>query len=61
VPLARPFAVRDPLWDWGSGRTLTAGAGSAIPTIIGSLFFDGVAILLVYALFVLVRESRQGP
>jgi hypothetical protein len=61
VPLGRPFNVRDPLWDWGSGRTLTAGAGSAIPTIIGSLFFDGVALLLVYALVVLARETRQGP
>jgi hypothetical protein len=57
VPLARPFTVRDPIWAWGSGRTLTADVGSAIPTIIGSLFFDGVTLLLVYALVVLVREA----
>ena len=57
VPLSRPFTVRDPLWAWGSGRTLTTGAGSAIPTIIGSLFFDGVTLLLVYALVVFLRET----
>jgi hypothetical protein len=57
VPLGQPFTVRDPFWAWGSGRTLTTGAGSAIPTIIGSLFFDGVTLLLVYALVVFLRET----
>lgn len=61
VPLAQPFRVRDPLWPWGTGRALTSDDGSAIASIIGGLFFDGVAVLLLYALVVIVRgtESRQ--
>jgi hypothetical protein len=56
VPLGHPFSVRDPLWAWGSGRTLTDGDGSAIPTIIAGLFFGGVALLLLYVLVVIVRS-----
>jgi hypothetical protein len=63
VPLGQPFSARDPLWAWGSGRTLTGGDGSAIATIIGGLFFDGVTFLLLYILLVIVRDtsSRRGP
>jgi hypothetical protein len=63
VPLGEPFAVRDPLWAWGSGRTLTSGDGSAIATILGGAFFDGVALLLLYILVVIVRDtsSRRSP
>jgi len=57
VPLAQPFSVRDPLWAWGSGRNLTSGGGSAIPTIVAGLFFDGVTLLLLYALVVIVRQT----
>ena len=57
VPLGQPFSVRDPLWAWGSGRTLTSGDGSAIPTIIAGLFFDGVTLLLLYTLLVIVRGT----
>ncbi|HEV2253931.1 MAG TPA: hypothetical protein VGS06_12115 [Streptosporangiaceae bacterium] len=57
VPLGQPFSVHDPLWAWGGGRTLTSGDGSAIPTIIAGLFFDGVTILLVYVLVVIVRDT----
>jgi len=57
VPLNRPFSVRDPLWAWGTGRNLTMGESSAIPTIIAGLFFDGVALLLLYVLVVLMRET----
>jgi hypothetical protein len=62
VPLGQPFRVHDPLWAWGGGRTLTSGDGSAIPTIVAGLFFDGVTLLLVYILVVIVRgtPSRQG-
>jgi hypothetical protein len=56
VPLAQPFSVRDPLWAWGTGRTLTSGEGSAIPNIIASLFFDGATLLLLYILVVVVRD-----
>jgi hypothetical protein len=61
VPLGQPFSVRDPLWDWGSGRTLTNGDGAAVPTIIGGLFFDGVTLLLLYILVVVVRHRSARP
>jgi hypothetical protein len=59
VPLGQPFSVYDPLWAWGTGRSLTTydGDGSAIPTIVAGLFFDGVALLLLYVLVVIVRET----
>ena len=57
VPLGQPFSVRDPLWAWGSGRNLTSGDGSAIPTIVTGLFFDGLTLLLLYALVVIVRGT----
>jgi hypothetical protein len=59
VPLGRPFSVRDPVWAWGSGRTLTSGDGSAIPTIVAGLFFDGIALLLLYVLVVIVRGTSS--
>jgi hypothetical protein len=57
VPLAQPFGVRDPLWAWGSGRNLISDDGAAIGNIIAALFFDGVALLLLYAVVVIVRET----
>jgi hypothetical protein len=59
VPLDQPFSVRDPLWAWGTGRNITSGDGSAIPTIIAGLFFDGVTLLLLYALVVMVRHTSS--
>ena len=63
VPLGQPFSVRDPLWAWGTGRTLTNGDsdGSAIPTIVAGLFFDGVTLLLLYVLVVVVRDTSGSP
>ena len=60
VPLGQPIRVGDPLWAWGSGRTLISADSSAIETIIAGLFFDGVALALVYALVVIVRHT-PGP
>ena len=60
VPLRQPFSVRDPLWAWGTGRSLINDDGSAIPDIVAGLFFDGVALLLLGVLVVLVRESSPG-
>lgn len=60
VPLNQPFSVHDPLWDWGSGRSLISSEGSAIGTIIAGLFFDGVALLLLYAVIVIVRDTSPG-
>ena len=60
VPLGQPFGVRDPVWAWGTGRNLTSGDGSAIPSIIAGLFFDGIALLLVYVLVVIARHNREA-
>jgi hypothetical protein len=60
VPLGQPFSVRDPLWAWGNGRNLISGDGSAIPNIIAGLFFDGVTLLLLYALVVTGRYTSSG-
>jgi hypothetical protein len=57
VPLGRPISVRDPVWPWGTGRILISGDGSAIPTIVAGLFFDGIALLLLYVLVVLTRDT----
>jgi hypothetical protein len=57
VPLDRPFSVREPVWAWDTGRILINGDGSAIPTIIAGLFFDGIAVLLLYVLVVLTRDT----
>ena len=59
VPLGQPFSVRDPLWAWGRGRSLISGDGSAIANIIAGLFFDGVTLLLLYALVVIVRHTSS--
>jgi len=59
VPLSQPFSVRDPLWAWGGGRNLTSGDGSAIVNIVAGLFFDGVPLLLLYALIVLARDTQS--
>jgi hypothetical protein len=59
VPLGQPFSVRDPLWAWGSGRNLTSVDGSAIPTIVAGLFFDGFTLLLLYVLVVIVRDTSS--
>jgi hypothetical protein len=61
VPLGQPFTVRDPLWAWGTGRKLIDGDGSAIPDIVAGLFFDAVALLMVYVLAVIVRETSATP
>ena len=61
MPLGQPFSVHDPLWAWGSGRNLTSGDGSAIPTIVAGLFFDGVTLLLLYVLVVIVRGHAGRP
>jgi hypothetical protein len=57
VPLGHPFGVRDPLWAWGTGRKLIDGDGSAIPDIVAGLFFDAVALLLLFVVVVVLRET----
>jgi len=61
VPLGRPVSIRDPLWDWGSGRQLIDGDGTAIPDIVADLFFDAVALLLLCVLVVFARETSPRP
>jgi hypothetical protein len=60
VALGQPFSVRDSLWEWGRGRSLISGDGSAIANIIAGLFFDGVALLLLYILVVIVRGTSSS-
>jgi hypothetical protein len=57
VPLGQPFSARDPLWAWGSGRSLISGNGPAIGTVVAGLFFDGMALLLLYILVIVVRPG----
>jgi hypothetical protein len=57
VPLGQPFSVPDPLWAWGTGRNLINGDAAAIGTIVAGLFFDGMALLLLYVLAVIVRGT----
>src|SRR4029077_17895556 len=57
VPLGQPFSGHDPLWAWGGGGACSARDGSAIPTIVAGLFFDGVTLLLLYILVVIVRDT----
>jgi hypothetical protein len=59
VPLGQPISVGDPLWAWGTGQNLISGDDSAITTIVAGLFFDGVTLLLVYALVVIVRHTSS--
>jgi hypothetical protein len=61
VPLGKPFGIRDPLWDWGSGRQLIDGDGTAVPDIVADLFFDAVALLLLFVLLVFARETSPRP
>ena len=61
VPLGQPFSVHDPLWAWGSGRTLTSGESSAIPAIVAGLFFDGVTLVLLYVIVVVMRDRSGSP
>ena len=57
VPLGQPFSVGGPLWNWGRGRILISGDGSAISNIVAGLFFDGITLLLLYVLVVIVRDT----
>jgi hypothetical protein len=60
VPLGQPFSVRDPLWAWGRGRILLTSDGAAIANIIAGLFFNGAALLFLYILVVIVRDTPSG-
>lgn len=58
VTLGQPFPVREPVWAWGTGRNLVSGYGSAIALIIVGLFFNGITLLLLFALVMIVRHTR---
>lgn len=60
VPLGQSFSVRDPTWDWGSGRTLISGTGDAIGVIVLSLFFDFLAGLMLLAVVMIARHEVLG-
>jgi hypothetical protein len=58
VPLGQPFTVGVPVWNWGTGRNLISGAGTAIAVAAVGLFFNGVAIVLLAALIAVARHTR---
>jgi hypothetical protein len=59
VPLDQSFPVRVPVWDWGTGRTLSDGDGGAIAGIVIGLVFNVFTVLLLFALIVIPRTMRS--
>jgi hypothetical protein len=57
VLLGQGISVRDQVWDWGSGRTITTGMGDAIGSTILGLFFDFLAVIMAIAATAIVRHS----
>ena len=56
VPLGQPFAVREPLWDWGFGAQMIDGDGAAIGTIVAGVLFTIAGVLILVHLFKLARR-----
>jgi hypothetical protein len=56
VPLDQPFAVREPLWNWGFGAQMIDGDGTAIGTIVAGLLFNLFAVFILVHLFKLARR-----
>ena len=56
VPLGQPFAVREPLWNWGFGAQMIDGDGSAIGTIFAGVLFNVFGVFVLVHLFKLARR-----
>lgn len=56
VPLGKSFTVRAPVWAWGIGRNLTEGTGTAVGMLVVSVFFEGVAVLVLVAAVMVTRH-----
>jgi hypothetical protein len=64
VPLGRPFAVRESVWNWGVGGSLIDGDGTAVAAIIVSLLLDAVAVAVVVLFVRMIRNwlrHRRQP
>jgi hypothetical protein len=64
VPLGQPFAVREPLWDWGVGRELISNDTNAavIAGLSLLIFGGGVFVLISFARLTRnwLRHRRRG-
>ena len=56
VPLGQPFAVREPVWNWGYGSGLIDGDGEAIADIVLGVVFGALAVLVLVHLVKLVSR-----
>ncbi len=56
VPLGQPFAVREPVWNWGYGSGLIDGDGTAIADIVLGVVFGALAVLVLVHLVKLVSR-----
>jgi hypothetical protein len=59
VPLGRPFAVRQPVWDGLGSVDLMNGSQAAAAIGIG-LFFDVLAVLIIGWIVLTVRHRRRS-
>jgi hypothetical protein len=66
VPLGQPFAVHQPLWNFGFGNMLIDGTGTAAGMIAAGVLLDTFSVFIVLFAVKLVRrwlgrrrESRQ--
>jgi hypothetical protein len=56
VPLGKPFAVRESVWNWGAGGSLINGDGAAVAAIIVSLLLDAFAVVIVLLFVRMIRN-----
>jgi len=64
VPLGRPFAVRESIWNWGAGGSLINGDEAAVAAILVSLLLDATAVVVVLLFARMVRNwlrHRRQP
>lgn len=59
VPVGKPFVVRLPVWDTGSGRTLIPNDTRAATNLAGGLLVDLLGLL--FAQVIRVRRARRRP
>jgi hypothetical protein len=56
VPLGKPFPVRQPLWAWGWGSHLITSELTAVGSLLASLLFEGLSVLVLVAAAMAVRN-----
>jgi len=56
VPLGKPFPVRQPAWAWGWGSHLITSELTAVGSLLASLLFEGLSVLVLVAAVMAVRN-----